>query len=128
MQIKNSAISKWQEAIDFRSLDLVREVYSETAILMATFAKSEKIGINEIVPYFINLFKKDNLSVIFTSYETQTIEQIKGSPIEILSGTYIFSYSGLLNVTRYVPARYTFVTIKDKNEFKIINHHSSLRP
>ena len=89
--IKNEAIQKWENAIDTQSLSLVKEVYDKKAILLATFSAKEKKGIEEILPYFVGLFKKKNLNVRFITYTTQKIGKS-----EIISGNYIFSYDGLL--------------------------------
>lgn len=121
--ITNSAIQQWERAIDTQNLALIQDIYSDNAILLATFAEKELKGINNITPYFIDLFKKKNLNVRFTSYSSQKIRNV-----EILSGFYIFSYDGLMNMVRRIPARYTFVTLQDKKGTKIINHHSSLNP
>ena len=121
--INNIAIKEWESAIDNRNLKLIKSVYCKDAVLMATFAKLEKIGIAEITPYFINLFKKPDLQVRFITYKTQ-----KFGNVEVLSGQYIFSYKGLLNVVRSIPARYTFVTHTTSRGTKIVNLHSSLTP
>tara|TARA_B100000963_G_scaffold8974_1_gene7043 strand:- start:14184 stop:14552 length:369 start_codon:yes stop_codon:yes gene_type:complete len=121
--IKNEAIAKWEKAIDTQSMKLVMNVYDSNAILLATFSAKEKKGINEIIPYFEGLFKKKNLNVRFITYTTQKIGKT-----EILSGHYIFSYDGLLNMVHTIKARYTFVTLETKKGIKIINHHSSLQP
>jgi len=121
--ITNSAIQQWERAIDTQNLGLIQDIYSDNAILLATFAEKELKGINNITPYFIDLFKKKNLNVRFTSYSSQKIRNV-----EILSGFYIFSYDGMMNMVRRIPARYTFVTLQDKKGIKIINHHSSLNP
>ena len=121
--LKNEAIQKWEKAIDTQSLALVKQVYDKKAILLATFSEKEKKGIEEILPYFVGLFKKKNLNVRFITYTTQKIGKT-----EIVSGNYIFSYDGLLNMVHTIAARYTFVTLDTPNGVKIINHHSSLRP
>ncbi len=121
--ITNSAIQQWEKAIDTQNLGLIQDVYADNAILLATFAEKELKGIYNITPYFIDLFKKKNLNVRFTSYSSQKIRNV-----EILSGFYIFSYDGMMNMVRRIPARYTFVTLQDKKGIKIINHHSSLNP
>ena len=118
--IKNDAIAKWEKAIDTQSMKLVRDVYDTNAILLATFSAKE---INQIIPYFEGLFKKKNLNVRFITYTTQKLGKT-----EVLSGHYIFSYDGLLNMIHTVKARYTFVTLETKRGIKIINHHSSLQP
>lgn len=121
--IKNKAIQEWEKAIDTQDLSLVKKVYSDNATLLPTFGSKELIGISNITPYFVGLFKKKNLNVRFITYNSQQIKNI-----EILSGSYIFSHDGLMNMIRRIPARYTFVTIKDKSGVHILNHHSSLKP
>ena len=121
--LKNEAIQKWEKAIDTQSLALVKQVYDNKAILLATFSEKEKKGIQEIIPYFEVLFKKKNLNVRFITYTTQKLGKT-----EIVSGNYVFSYDGLLNMVHTIAARYTFVTLDTPNGVKIINHHSSLRP
>lgn len=121
--IKNKAIELWEKAIDTQDLALIKDLYSDGAVLLATFADKELKGIKEITPYFVNLFKKKNLNVRFLTYTSQKIGNI-----EVLSGFYVFQHDGLMNMIRRIPARYTFVTHTTNKGVKIINHHSSLKP
>jgi hypothetical protein len=45
-----------------------------------------------------------------------------------LSGLYTFMYEDKRGKTVKAPARYTFVWEKRDGEWKIVKHHSSLRP
>ena len=97
--------------------------YFKKQTVDAILKDEDRLSLKGIKKHFIDLFKKKNLNVRFTSYSSQKIRNV-----EILSGFYIFSYDGMMNMVRRIPARYTFVTLQDKKGIKIINHHSSLNP
>lgn len=98
-------------------------LYSNNAVLLATFNKDILQGRGNIMPYFVNLFKKENLNVVFDDKPIIT-------PIDdayVISGNYTFSFTE--NGKRVEEkARYSYV-IEDRGQnSRIINHHSSVRP
>ena len=96
---------------------------SAIAPVLGTFAKNIKKGRDSILPYFVGLFKKENLKVDFT-------DQIFINDIEdgyIISGIYIFSYTEN-GVIQKVRARYSFTIQYIYGKPFIINQHSSIVP
>jgi hypothetical protein len=115
----NSVINMWSVFFNNKNLNAIMLLYSNNAILLATFNRDILQGRGSIMPYFVNLFKKENLKVVFDDKPIIT-------PVDdafVVSGNYTFSFTE--NGKRMEEkARYSYV-IENR---KIVNHHSSVRP
>jgi hypothetical protein len=112
-------VNIWAQSIKRRSPELMASMYSNDAVLLATFTNliEGKQGIRE---YFQDFLNREDLQCTITKNVTQ-LDYDRDTTIS--SGLYTFSfreYGQLVNV----KARYTFAV----NENKIITHHSSLEP
>ena len=122
MKHSTEVLKLWQKLFNANDLNIVN-TYGKDAVFLGTFAKNIKKGRDSILPYFVGLFKKENLKVDFT-------DQIFINDIEdgyIISGIYIFSYTenGVIQKTR---ARYSFTIQYIYGKPFIINQHSSIVP
>jgi len=117
-----AATDAWRAAIDARDPQAVSSLYDPQALLYATF-QTRLDSPKKILSYFKHLTEKPELKVKF---HRQDIRVFDGDAA-INSGLYVFSYSED-GRTVSVPARYTFVYVKDGGDWKIINHHSSVDP
>lgn len=117
-----AAYSDWRNAMSSGSADAVVRLYDENGILHATFNPEPLVGRELIRPYFVTLTALPKLRV----EPIQSIIRIYGD-IAINTGTYNFSYEqdGKL-IT--VPARFSFTYRKEDGKWKIVDHHSSLKP
>ena len=113
-------IQQWADSIALRSPKKMISMYSDKAILLATF-EPLIVGKKDILKYFNMFLEKEGIQCKITSNFTQID---KDRDTRIASGLYTFSYIKNGMRKKIVKARYTFVI----NEGKIINHHSSLVP
>ena len=113
-------IQQWADSIALRSPKKMISMYSDKAILLATF-EPLIVGKKDILKYFNMFLEKEGIQCKITSNFTQID---KDRDTRIASGLYTFSYIKNGIRKKIVKARYTFVI----NEGKIINHHSSLVP
>ncbi len=100
----------------------VSSLYTKNGILLATFT-DEAVGKKAITKYFDGLTCNDNLDVT-----TQSFDSNRDGHMAWATGLYTFSFTGTDGETVTVPARYTFVFEKTRGGWKIVNHHSSVRP
>lgn len=113
-------IQQWADSIALRSPKKMISMYSDKAILLATF-EPLIVGKKDILKYFEMFLSKEGLQCKITANFTQIDYD---GDTRIASGLYTFSYIKNGIRRKIVKARYTFVI----NEGKIINHHSSLVP
>jgi uncharacterized protein (TIGR02246 family) len=112
----------WMNNICKRSPEGMLDLYSNNAILLATYSNSILRGKEELLEYFEEFLSKDGLCGEITSNYTQQ----RGNTL-INSGTYSFLFYEN-GETMEVEARYTFVYKLCNGEWKVINHHSSVNP
>ena len=122
MNHSTEVLKLWQKLFNENHLNIVN-TYSNDAVFLGTFAKNIKKGKSSILPYFVGLFKKQNLRVDFTN-------EIFVSDIQngyISSGIYIFSYTEN-GEKKKVRARYSFTIQYIYDKPFIVNQHSSIVP
>lgn len=113
---------EWQDAIDARDAGKVASLYDHEALLYATFqTRIDNPG--DLLTYFEQLVKNNNLRVKFHRQDIRVFSDT----CAINSGLYTFSYTEKEKKVS-VPARYTFVYLKENGAWKIIEHHSSVNP
>lgn len=100
----------------------VADLYAPNAVLLATFTDYVK-GAAQITEYFDNLTCFDDLRV-----ETNRITTMSKGNLGYATGLYTFSYASEDGTRTHVPARFTFVFDKSGNNWRIVNHHSSVTP
>lgn len=98
--------------------------YAHDAILLPTL--SPKILLNsksELNSYFKHFTSHPNIKCTTNKLITRVYDNVA-----INSGLYTFSYTDHHGKTKAIPARFTFVYIKQNNQWLIIKHHSSKLP
>ena len=115
-----AVLNDWKKNFDSKNLDGIVNNYSQDGILVSTFGEI-LTGRKAIKEYFIDLFKKDKLSVDYLD-EPQVID-LNGATT--LTGLYQFNYSenGKMN---NVKSRYSFICKKINGKVYIIKQHSSV--
>ena len=122
MMEADKILSEWGECINTHDLVRILSLYEKEAVLWGTFSKILRDNHELIKAYFVDLFSRDNLAVKFKSSKNRVYANTY-----IYSGSYDLSYMEQELIV--LPARYTFVIRKfDDNDFKIVEHHSSLVP
>ena len=110
-------LQTWIEKIRSNDANKVANLYHKNGLLLGTFSNIERNGQKLILDYFKNLLtSKVNIEII-TNHEYKT-ESITTS-----SGLYNF----ILNDEK-IEARFSFVFLKTKKNWKILSHHSSVLP
>lgn len=123
-EIAKEIFIKWNETLQTKDKQKVAEIYSDNATFLPTLNGELKVGISGAMEYFEHFLQKDPFGTIV---ESMTQESTDGSTI-IYSGLYNFEI-GPEDNREIVNARFTYVFQKNENdEWKIIHHHSSLRP
>ncbi len=114
--------TSWQQALGARNPKALMALYDKDPHFYPTFS-DELTTWKEIDQYFVKLSKKPGLQVVFN----QESPRVYGN-VAINSGIYTFSYSGEHHNTVTIPARFTFVYLKENGRWMIIEHHSSVLP
>ena len=107
----------WVKKIKINDAKQVAELYHENGLLLGTFSDIERKGKKLILDYFRNLF------ISRVDVEIITKHEFKAESTFTVSGFYNF----LVN-DKEIKARFSFVFLKSKENWKILSHHSSVLP
>lgn len=115
--------NKWNQALQIKNPVKVAELYTDDNSFLPTLSSDFKSGQEGAESYFRHFLEKN-----------PTGEIIDDRIQKLTSDSYL--HSGMYNFTvghkddrQIVEARFTFVWVKnDSGEWKIIHHHSSLKP
>jgi uncharacterized protein (TIGR02246 family) len=111
----------WNNALQTGDPDKVVACYAADAVLLPTVSAKVRHNHEEIRDYFVHFLAKQPYGEI-----TEQNIRIFGD-IAINSGLYTFTLSED-GVAAEVAARFTFVYRKQKDQWLIIEHHSSILP
>jgi uncharacterized protein (TIGR02246 family) len=119
-----SAYNAWVDAIETANCQgsVVSSLYARNGALLATF-NDVVAGRNNITKYFDGLTCNDELRV-----QTDSFRSGRQGNLAWATGLYTFSFNDESGERVEVPARYTFVFQKGRDGWRIVNHHSSIRP
>ncbi|MFA6159527.1 MAG: SgcJ/EcaC family oxidoreductase [Parcubacteria group bacterium] len=113
----------WNEALLTKDPKKVAELYSADNTFLPTLAPEFKHGKEEAEGYFHHFLEKNPEGKIIE----ETVQQLSSNAY-LHSGMYNFEV-GPENDRKIVEARFTYAWQKDASgEWKIIHHHSSVRP
>tara|TARA_B100000886_G_scaffold102520_1_gene68104 strand:+ start:414 stop:767 length:354 start_codon:yes stop_codon:yes gene_type:complete len=107
----------WVEKIKSNNAIDVTDLYHQDGLLLGTFSNFERKGKEQILDYFNELFSLK----IDVRIKTKHVHKTKS----------LFTVSGLYDFTvenKQIEARYSFIFLKVDHTWKIILHHSSLKP
>jgi len=110
-------LDTWVEKIRTNDPKQVASLYHDDGLLLGTFSDIERKGHDLILDYFENLLKAQ------VDVEIVTQHKHESDSIMTNSGLYNFIVDG-----KTVNARFSFVFIKTRDEWKILSHHSSVLP
>jgi len=122
-QIAKENFELWNKALQTKDSNKVADLYDQEATFLPTMSSDFKIGNNEALDYFKHFLLKNPFGKIIKD-KVQAI-----SPeCYIHSGMYNFEIDKD-NGREKAEARFTFIWAKNKKgEWKILHHHSSLKP
>ena len=110
-------LNLWVEKIKTNDAAQVADMYHTDGLLLGTFSNSERKGQELILNYFENLFSLHVDVIVITKHE------YKSDSISTASGLYNFEVNDSI-----IEARFSFVFLKSKEDWKILSHHSSVLP
>ena len=114
---------KWGTVFAENNPDAIMTLYANDAVLWGTLSPTLRSDPAAVKAYFVGAFKA--LPKATVSFGEQLIRVYGDTAIN--TGYYTFSYTKD-GETRSIPARYSFVYVKNGNEWKIEDHHSSAMP
>lgn len=113
-----SLFERWNSALQSGSAKKVTDLYDKDATFLPTMSAKSCRNPQEIEDYFIQ-FQANNPKGEINESNIRSLGNIA-----INSGIYTFTFKG----NSKVQARYTFVYQWSGQDWKIIEHHSSLLP
>ena len=124
MSMNVNLLETWVSRLNNAELDDLVFMYSEEAILFATFEKSPLNKPQLIRDYFTNFLSKEGAGV---ELDSSTVQHSKlGETCHSSTGLYTFFYSENDQLVRQ-KARFTFI-FKGEVTGTILHHHSSVIP
>ncbi len=120
----DEATEVWKQLLESGDVQGIGNLYHASGVLMGTLSQIRRDEPETILEYFENFASKEGIAVEFTDELLRDY-----GDVAINSGFYTFSWTE--NGKKImVPARYSFVFMKeeDKDEWLILEHHSSLIP
>ena len=118
-----AATAKWGETLAQNDPDKVVNLYAADAVLWGTLSPKVRADRAAFRDYFIGAFKV--LPGVKVSFGEQLIRVYGNTAVN--TGYYTFSYTED-GQQKTLPARYSFVFIKDGQNWMIVDHHSSAMP
>ena len=116
-----SLFDQWNDALQTLDPDQVVALYAENAVLLPTLSNAVRHNHPEIRDYFVDFLKKQPRGTINESNIRDH------GDIAVHSGVYTFELTSG-GETSEAQCRFTYVYGKSGEEWKILEHHSSLMP
>ena len=118
-----AATKTWGETLGQNDPDKVVALYAPDAVLWGTLSPTVRADRAALRDYFVTAFKA--LPDVKVTFGEQLIRVYGTTAVN--TGYYTFSYVKD-GEAKTLPARYSFTLVKDGNDWKIVDHHSSAIP
>src|SRR6516165_10362817 len=118
-----AAGQKWATVFAENNPDAMLPFYAKDAVLWGTLSPTIRSDPAALKAYFVGAFQA--LPKATVKFGDQLIRVYGNTAVN--SGYYMFSYSKD-GETKSIPARYSLTYVKDGNDWKIVDHHSSAVP
>jgi uncharacterized protein (TIGR02246 family) len=118
-----AATAKWGETLAENDPDKVVSLYAADAVLWGTLSPTVRADRAALRDYFVGAFKV--LQGLKVSFGEQLIRVYGNTAVN--TGYNTFSYTKD-EEPKTLPARYSFVFVKDGQDWMIVDHHSSAMP
>lgn len=122
MSEATTTVERWAEHFNAGDGEAVARLYTPDAVLWGTLSRDMTASPDDIKTYFIEAAHL-GLTVEFGAYAAQPLAQ----DIMAIAGHYDL-FRELEGRMITFPARYSFVLVRQKTEWLIAQHHSSLKP
>jgi len=117
------AVDKWTTVLAENNPDTIVALYSKDAVLWGTLSPTVRSDPAALKAYFVGAFQA--LPKLTVKFGDQLIRVYGDTALNTGSYTFSFTKDG---ETKSVPARYSFTYVKEGNDCKIVDHHSSAMP
>jgi uncharacterized protein (TIGR02246 family) len=118
-----AATQKWATVFAENNPDTILPLYTSDAVLWGTLSPTVRSDPGAVKAYFVGAFGA--LPKATVKFGDQLIRVYGNTAVN--TGYYTFSYSKD-GETKSIPARYSFTYVKEGNDWKIVDHHSSAVP
>ena len=118
-----AAGQKWATVFADNNPDTITPFYAKDAVLWGTLSPTVRSDPSAVKVYFVGAFQA--LPKATVKFGDQLIRVYGDTAVN--TGYYTFSYTKD-GETKSIPARCSFTYVKDGNEWKIVDHHSSAMP
>jgi hypothetical protein len=118
-----AATEKWATVFADNNPDTIMALYSKDAVLWGTLSPTVRSDPAGLKAYFVGAFQA--LPKATVKFGDQLIRVYGDTAVN--TGYHTFSYTKD-GETKSIPARYSFTFVKDGNDCKIVDHHSSAAP
>lgn len=112
----------WAKGFSASSVDNIIALYSQDASLWGTFSSEIRASPESIRDYFDKIFSFTHRNVTFKDFNIRLY-----GDTAISAGLYTFSLKNA-GQKLVVPARYSFIYVKQNGRWLIAEHHSSVMP
>ena len=118
-----AAAQNWATVFADNNPDTMIPLYAKDGVLWGTLSPSVRSDPVAVKAYFVGAFQA--LPKATVKFGDQLIRVYGNTAVN--TGYYTFSYTKD-GETKSIPARYSFTSVKDGNDWKIVDHHSSAMP
>src|SRR5215813_12863455 len=122
-EVVAAAGQKWATVFAENNPDAMLPFYAKDAVLWGTLSPTIRSDPAALKAYFVGAFQA--LPKATVKFGDQLIRVYGNTAVN--SGYYTFSYTKD-GETKSIPARYSLTYVKDGNDWKIVDHHSSAVP
>ena len=116
-------VDRWTTVLAENNPDTIVALYSKDAVLWGTLSSTVRSDPAGLKSYFVAAFQA--LPKLTVKFGEQFIRVYGDTAINTGYYTLIYTKDG---ETKSIPARYSFTFVKEGNDCKIVDHHSSAMP
>jgi hypothetical protein len=117
------AVDRWTTVLAENNPDTIVALYSKDAVLWGTLSPTVRSDPAALKAYFVGAFQA--LPKLTVKFGEQLIRVYGDTAVN--TGYYTFSFTKD-GETKSLPARYSLTYVKEGNDCKIVDHHSSAMP
>jgi hypothetical protein len=117
------AVDRWTTVLAENNPDTIVALYSKDAVLWGTLSSTVRSDPAGLKAYFVGAFQA--LPKLTVKFGEQFIRVYGDTAVNTGYYTLFYTKDG---ETKSIPARYSFTFVKEGNDCKIVDHHSSAMP
>src|SRR5262249_22316415 len=116
-------VDRWTTVLAENNPDTIVPLYSKDAVLWGTLSSTVRSDPAGLKAYFVGAFQ--TLPKLTVKFGEQFIRVYGDTAVNTGYYTLFYTKDG---ETKSIPARYSFTFVKEGNDCKIVDHHSSAMP